>query len=72
MTKSIFITGATGGVGGAVAKLFASHGYYVAVGYHSNVDKAQAMVQDLSGDGHMAVQCTVNKNPHRRTGNCSD
>ncbi len=61
MTKTIFITGATGGVGGATAQLFASHGYRVAVGYHSNVDKANALVQDLPGGGHMAVQCTVNK-----------
>lgn len=58
--KTIFITGATGGVGEATSHVFAYHGYRVAIGYHSNTDKANAMIADLDGDGHIAVQCTTN------------
>ena len=61
MAKTIFITGATGGLGGAVAQKFAAEGYKVAVGYHSNMQKAEKIVKNLSGSGHIAVQCSVHK-----------
>lgn len=61
MTKTVFITGATGGIGERTAHAFANAGYRVAVGYNSNTDKATQIVGDLSGDGHIAVQCTINK-----------
>ncbi len=70
MTKTIFITGATSGIGQATAALFASHGYRVAVGYHSettdgekNKHDAEQVVTSLSGDGHISVACSVDNTP---------
>lgn len=58
--KTVFITGATGGLGEATARCFATAGYQVAVGYHSNATKATQIVKTLEGMGHIAVQCTIN------------
>ncbi|KAH6888686.1 hypothetical protein B0T10DRAFT_59524 [Thelonectria olida] len=41
------ITGGTAGLGAATARLFAQDGLRVAVNYHSNVDRANAFVQEL-------------------------
>ena len=60
MQKTVLITGATGGLGEYTAYAFANLGYRVAVGYNSNVDKANVIVSDLPGDGHIAVKCTTN------------
>ena len=68
MQKTVLITGATGGLGEVTAHAFANLGYRVAVGYNSNVDKANALVSELqvsqlSGDGHIAVKCTTDDTP---------
>ena len=60
MTKTVFITGATGGLGEATAHCFATAGYRVAVGYNSNATKATQIINALDGTGHIAVQCTTN------------
>ncbi len=59
MTKTVFITGATGGIGHATAIIFAEAGYRVAVGYNSNLTKAKKIVAELSGTGHIAIQCSI-------------
>lgn len=45
--KNVLITGATGGIGSAVAVQFASAGYNVAVHTHSNPDKAKSLADEL-------------------------
>ena len=60
MTKTVFITGATGGLGEATAHRFAHAGYRVAVGYNSNETKAYEIINALKGTGHIAVQCRIN------------
>ncbi len=46
--KTVVITGATKGIGKAIAEKFASHGVNVAFTYNSNVDIANEIAQDLS------------------------
>lgn len=45
--KNVLITGATGGIGSAVAVQFANAGYNVAVHTHSNPDKAKSLADEL-------------------------
>lgn len=66
MTKSILITGATGGIGETMCHIFAQAGYTVAVGYHTNQSKADHIVNDLDGNDHIAVQCTITDTPSIR------
>ena len=59
--KYALITGGSRGIGAAAARLFASRGWGVAVGYDRSGDRAQNLVRDLSGLGvpAMAVQADV-------------
>ena len=51
MMKTVLITGASRGIGAATARLFAAHGYAVAVHYHTARDKAEALVAELTAAG---------------------
>lgn len=53
--KSILVTGASSGIGAAVAKLAASHGYAVGVGYHSDETAAQVVVKQITSMGGKAI-----------------
>lgn len=46
--KYALITGASGGIGAATARVFAQAGYGVAIHAHRNVDKLHALAQELS------------------------
>lgn len=46
--KYALITGASGGIGAAIARSFAQAGYGVAIHAHRNVDKLHALSQELS------------------------
>ncbi len=56
MNRTVLVTGASGGIGGAVAKAFAAAGDRVAVHYSGNRAGAEAVRSDLPGDGHLLVQ----------------
>ncbi len=47
--KTVWITGASRGIGAATARAFAAAGYRVAVGYHKNREKAEALAAELGG-----------------------
>jgi NAD(P)-dependent dehydrogenase (short-subunit alcohol dehydrogenase family) len=54
--KVAFITGASGGIGGATARLFAKEGANVALAARS-VDKLEALAKEIEGMGRKAVVC---------------
>jgi 3-oxoacyl-[acyl-carrier protein] reductase len=60
-TRSAIITGASGGIGGAVAKRLAQDGFSVVVHYVGKPAAAQAVVADLKGTGGqgIAVQADI-------------
>jgi len=47
--KTVFVTGASGGIGEAVAKNFAENGYFVGVGYNTNREKAENIAKEIDG-----------------------
>lgn len=53
------VTGGGGGIGSAICRRLAADGMVVLVGYHSSAERAEALVAELAGVGHSAVQLTV-------------
>jgi 3-oxoacyl-[acyl-carrier protein] reductase len=53
--RSVLVTGASTGIGSAVARAFAEIGDRVAVHYSSNREGAERVVAELPGDGHVIV-----------------
>jgi 3-oxoacyl-[acyl-carrier protein] reductase len=49
--KAVLITGASTGIGAALAKAFAAQGALVGLHYNSSVDAAQSLAQTIRGDG---------------------
>ena len=60
-TEVVLITGASGGIGKAVAEKFAQNGYRVALHYHNGKERAEALQQELEAQGCtvMAVQADL-------------
>lgn len=56
MTRTVLVTGASGGIGRAVAGAFAAAGDRVAVHYSANQAGAEATLAGLAGDGHLLVR----------------
>jgi len=54
-SRSVLVTGASGGIGAAVARRFADAGASVAVHYAANRDGAEETLRSLSGTGHVLV-----------------
>ena len=53
--RSVLITGASGGIGRATARLFAKQGYAVAVHYHRSRETAESLVRELEAAGANAI-----------------
>src|SRR5258708_37289020 len=60
-TRSAIVTGASGGIGGSIAKRLAKDGFSVVVNYAGKPASAQAVVADLKAAGgqSIAVQADV-------------
>ena len=57
--RAVLVTGASRGIGRAVATAFAANGDRVAVNCRTTGTLAEALVRDLPGDGHLAVQTDI-------------
>jgi 3-oxoacyl-[acyl-carrier protein] reductase len=53
--KVAIVTGGSGGIGAAIARMLADEGAHVVVGYKREEDRARRVVAELSGGGHLAL-----------------
>ncbi len=53
------VTGATGGIGSAIAHRLARDGFAVVVGYHTAAHRAERLLADLPGSGHRAARVSI-------------
>jgi 3-oxoacyl-[acyl-carrier protein] reductase len=53
------VTGGTGGIGAAICKAMAGAGFAVVVGYGKSARAANALADELSGEGHVALLAPV-------------
>ena len=57
--KKIFVTGGSRGIGAGICKELAKHGAKVAFTYSSSEASAQAVLKELSGEGHFCIKMDV-------------
>ena len=57
--RTAVVTGATGGIGSAIARRLAEDGFAVVAGYHSAAERAEQLLADLPGSGHRAARISV-------------
>jgi 3-oxoacyl-[acyl-carrier protein] reductase len=57
--QHVLVTGASGGIGAAIAALLASRGTRVTLHYHADRAGAEAALRDLPGTGHALLQADL-------------
>ncbi|HZT44406.1 MAG TPA: SDR family oxidoreductase [Chthonomonadaceae bacterium] len=57
--RTALVTGASGGIGSAIARAYARQGMRVAVHFNTSEDAARRTLAELEGDGHLLVQADV-------------
>jgi len=57
--QSALVTGASRGIGRAIAKALAAHGATVGVHYHSDEDAAEETAAELAGEHHWVMQADM-------------
>ena len=57
--KTAVVTGASGGIGSAIAQRLAADGFSVVAGYNRSVERAESLVGQLPGHGHRATRISV-------------
>jgi 3-oxoacyl-[acyl-carrier protein] reductase len=60
LTKSVIVTGASRGIGRAVAKRLGGDGFAVAVNYAGNATKAEEVVTEIKSSGGQAIAVQAN------------
>ncbi len=53
------VTGGGGGIGSAICRRLAAEGATIVLTYHSDAEKAQAVLDSLPGEGHMKSSASV-------------
>lgn len=59
MNRTVLITGASGGIGGAAARAFAAAGDRVVLGCHKGEAKAQQLCEDICTQGGQTLVCAA-------------
>ena len=59
MSRAVLVTGASRGIGQAVAEAFAAQGDRVAVHWGTSRERAEQVLEGLPGDGHVLVQADL-------------
>ena len=55
VTRTIVITGAAGGIGGAICRVLGAEGHNLVINYQSNIDAAREVAKDVEASGGRAV-----------------
>ena len=57
--RGAVVTGGGGGIGSEICRALASAGYQVVINYQNNLEKAQATLDSLEGEGHSLFKASV-------------